>query len=217
MISPSGTSVAGRSDGIDDPAASGQPSGNAAAIADAVFTFPNRVVFGPGTRKSLETELGRLGISRPLVVTDSGLVAVGIVAEVTAPLEQSVLFDGVSANPTEANVLLGLASYRNAGCDGLIGLGGGSSIDTAKAIRLLVTHPGRLADYDFTQGGLDRITPNLPPMVAIPTTAGTGSEAGRGTLIQLPQTGRKTIALHPTFCRLPRSATRSSPWDFPPA
>jgi alcohol dehydrogenase class IV len=64
-------------------------------------------------------------------------------------------------------------------------------------MRLLATHAGRFADYDFTQGGLERITADLPPMVAIPTTAGTGSEAGRGTLIQLPQTGRKTIALSP--------------------
>jgi alcohol dehydrogenase class IV len=59
----------------------------------------------------------------------------------------------------------------------------------------LVTHPGRLADYDLTRGGQDKIKPSMPPMVAVPTTAGTGSEAGRGTLIQLPQTGRKTIAL----------------------
>ncbi len=77
----------------------------------------------------------------------------------------------------------------------MIGLGGGSPIDAAKAIRLMVTHPGRLADYDLTRGGQDKIKAAMPPMIAVPTTAGTGSEAGRGTLIQLPQTGRKTIAL----------------------
>ena len=74
-------------------------------------------------------------------------------------------------------------------------IGGGSAIDAAKAIRLLVTHPGRLADYDLTRGGQEKITASLPPMVAVPTTAGTGSEVGRGTLIQLPQTGRKTAVL----------------------
>jgi alcohol dehydrogenase class IV len=114
-----------------------------------------------------------------------------------AGLAEPVLYDAVQANPTEADVLAGVDRYRAQGCDGLIGLGGGSPIDAAKAIRLMATHPGRLADYDLTTGGLERITPDLPPMVAIPTTAGTGSEAGRGTLIQLPQTGRKTIALSP--------------------
>jgi alcohol dehydrogenase class IV len=155
------------------------------------------VVFGPGTRQSLAAELSLLGITRPLVVTDPGLVAAGLVAEFPSLSGTGTLFDDVQANPTEADVLAGLDRYRNARCDGLIGLGGGSPIDAAKAIRLLVNHPGRLADYDFTQGGMNRITANLPPMVAIPTTAGTGSEVGRGTLIQLPQTGRKTMALSP--------------------
>jgi 4-hydroxybutyrate dehydrogenase len=134
---------------------------------------------------------------RPLVVTDPGLVTSGLVAEVIGPIETAVLFHDVQANPTEADVLAGLAIYFHERCDGLIGLGGGSPLDAAKAIRLLATHPGRLADYDLTRGGLERITANLPPMVAIPTTAGTGSEAGRGALIQLPQTGRKTIVLSP--------------------
>ena len=92
-------------------------------------------------------------------------------------------------------MLAGLAAYRDGGCDGLVAVGGGSPIDAAKAIRLLATHPGGIADYDLTTGGSARITADLPPMVALPTTAGTGSEAGRGTLIQVPATGRKTVAL----------------------
>jgi alcohol dehydrogenase class IV len=164
----------------------------------ATFTFPNRILFGAGTRGSLASELARLGVARPLVVTDPGLLATGLVTEVLAPLgRQAVVSGNVQANPTEDDVLAGLALYRNSGCDGVVGLGGGSPIDAAKAIRLLVTHPGRLADYDLTQGGQDRIQPAMPAMVAIPTTAGTGSEAGRGALIQLPQTGRKTIVLSP--------------------
>jgi alcohol dehydrogenase class IV len=165
--------------------------------APATFTFPNRVLFGRGARASLAVELGRLGVSRPLVVTDPGLVASGLVAEVIGPLDSAVLFQDVQANPTEDDVLAGLEVYVNERCNGVIGLGGGSPLDAAKAIRLMATHLGRLADYDLTRGGLERITPNLPPMVAIPTTAGTGSEAGRGALIQLPQTGRKTIVLSP--------------------
>ena len=135
---------------------------------------------------------------RPLIVTDAGLRATGLVERLIAPLgHRAVVHADVQANPTEADVLAGLSRYREAGCDGLVAIGGGSPIDAAKAIRLLVTHPGRLADYDLTHGGMDRIGPEMPPMVAVPTTAGTGSEAGRGTLIQLPQTGRKTIVLSP--------------------
>lgn len=161
------------------------------------FTFPNRVLFGRGTRGSLVAELTRLGVSRPLVVTDPGLMASGLVEEVIGPIANAVRFSGVQPNPTEDDVLAGLAIYVDNRCDGLVGMGGGSPIDAAKAIRLLATHPGRLADYDLTHGGLDRIGAVLPPMVAIPTTSGTGSEAGRGALIQLPQTGRKTIVLSP--------------------
>ncbi len=163
----------------------------------ATFTFPNRVLFGEGARTLLTAELARLGVSRPLVVTDQGLVASGLVAEVGGRLESATVFGEVHANPTEGDVLAALQVYHDTRCDGVVGLGGGSPIDAAKGVRLLVRHPGRLADYDFTAGGLDRISPDLPPMVAIPTTSGTGSEAGRGALILLPQTGRKTIVLSP--------------------
>jgi len=167
-------------------------------VAVSTFTFPNRILFGAGARGFLAGELARLGMTRPLVVTDAGLIATGLIAQMVGPLgKQAVVFSDVQSNPTEGDVQAGLDRFHSAGCDGLIGIGGGSPIDAAKAIRLLVTHPGRLADYDFTRGGLERIRPSMPPMVAVPTTAGTGSEAGRGTLIQLPQTGRKTAILSP--------------------
>lgn len=161
----------------------------------ARFTFPNRILFGEGARSALAAELGHLGVARPLIVTDPGLVASGLVGDVAAGLAGAVIFDGVQANPAEGDVLAGLEAYRRSGCDGLVGLGGGSPIDAAKAIRLLATHPGRLADYEFTSGGSAEITADLPPMAAVPTTAGTGSEAGRGALIQLPGIGRKAIVL----------------------
>jgi 4-hydroxybutyrate dehydrogenase len=163
----------------------------------SLFTFPNRIRFGEGSIGELGAELARLDVKRPLVVTDPGLVATGLVANVVSALGDVPVFSRVAPNPTEDDVLTGLAFYREQGCDGLIGLGGGSPIDAAKAIRLLSTHPGPLVDYDFTTGGVDKITPNMPPMIAVPTTAGTGSEAGRGTLVQLPQNGRKTVALSP--------------------
>lgn len=173
------------------------PAADETRQALATFTFPNRIVFGEGARGQLVGELARLGVRRPLVVTDRGLEVSGVLAEVIGALGNPTVFSGVHANPTEDDVLLALAVYRDGGCDGVIGVGGGSPIDAAKAVRLLVNHPGQLADYDFTTGGLERITANMPPMLAVPTTAGTGTEAGRGTLIQLPQTGRKTIALSP--------------------
>lgn len=163
----------------------------------AIFTFPNRILFDEGAVAELPAELSRLGIARPLIVTDAGIVAAGIATKVTSGLAKATLFDDVHANPTESDVLAGLSLYRDFGCDGLVGLGGGSPIDAAKAIRLLAGHGGSLSDYDLTTGGQDRISPAMPPMIAIPTTAGTGSEAGRGALVQLPETGRKAIVLSP--------------------
>jgi alcohol dehydrogenase class IV len=167
-------------------------------VIACLFTFPTRIRFGAGARRLLAGELAQLGVLRPLVIADPGVVAAGLVSEVVDPLGKTIpISTQVQSNPTEADVLAGLELFRESGCDGLIGLGGGSSIDTAKAVRLLVTHPGRLADYELKRGGQEKISAAMPPMIAVPTTSGTGSEAGRGTLIQLPQTGRKTIILSP--------------------
>jgi alcohol dehydrogenase class IV len=129
-----------------------------------------------------------------LVVTDKGLAQLGFVARlgISAP----AVFDDIETNPSEASVLGGLAAYRENGCDGLVALGGGSPIDCAKCIGLLVHHPEPLADYAFLKGGLARITGNKPPLVAIPTTAGTGSEVGRAALITM-NSGRKMAFLSP--------------------
>ena len=147
----------------------------------ATFTFPNRILFEWGARRLLATEVARLGITRPLVVTDQGLMASGLSSTVAGSLGKHIrFFSDVAANPTEDDVLAGLDAYREGGCDGLVAIGGGSAIDAAKAIRLLVTHSGQLADYDLTRGGLEKITASLPLlMAAVPTTAGTGSGVGR--------------------------------------
>ena len=198
---PGGTTAPVRTSGGPDPGLVDEHS----VAAVSTFTFPNRILFGAGAVNLLAEELSRLGIGRPLVVTDAGLIASGLVGQVVGFLgRQAVVFGDIQSNPGEEEVLAGLNRYREARCDGVIGVGGGSPIDAAKAIRLLVTHPGRLADYDLTRGGQDKIKALMPPMIAMPTTAGTGSEAGRGTLIQLPQTGRKTIALSPHL--LPNTA-----------
>jgi hypothetical protein len=164
--------------GTPDP---GETTGGGPRSTPALFTFPNRILFGKGAADSLPAELERLGVSRPLFVTDPGLLATGLVDRVVAPFGQrAAVHHDIHANPTEDDVLSGLAVFREGCCDGVVGLGGGSPIDAAKAIRLLATHPGSLADYDLTRGGIDAISPRMPPMVAIPTTAGTGSGRGEG-------------------------------------
>lgn len=163
----------------------------------SVFTFPNRILFGEAARRSIGEELRRWGGGRPLIVTDPGVRAAGLVDSAWEGLPDAPTFDRVQANPAEPDVLDGLGAYRSGGCDSLVAIGGGSAIDAAKAIRLLATHPGSLTDYDFNSGGTEKIGADLPPMIAVPTTAGTGSEAGRGALIQVPASGRKVFVLSP--------------------
>ena len=134
---------------------------------------PTRMVHGPGAVARLG-ELGReLGIRRPLLVTDKGVLAAGLVEPALALLDDAVLFDGVRPNPDIELVGEGSAAYREAGCDGLVAFGGGSSIDAAKAIGVEIEHGGSILEYEY--GGTP-LTRRLPPLVAIPTTAGTGSE-----------------------------------------
>ena len=149
------------------------------------FDFPTRIVFGDGARAELAAELARLGVARPLVVTDEGLVASGLVSGVLGNLAGAVIFAGIRPGPTDADVLDGLAAYRRSGCDGLIGLGGGSPIAAAKALRLLATPGDRLADILRPGGSRPPETPGeSPPLVAVPTTAGSGGEAGCGATIR---------------------------------
>jgi 4-hydroxybutyrate dehydrogenase len=170
------------------------------------FAFPTRVVFGAGAIGRLGSEMARFGIRRPLLVTDRGIVESGLVETVRASIDHSplVLFDSVNPNPTEQNVLAGIERYRSEGCNGIIAVGGGSPLDAAKAIRLGVTHPLPLELYDDQLNGGERIGSNLPPMIAVPTTSGTGSEVGRSAVIYLKSTDRKTVIFSPHL--IPSSA-----------
>jgi len=167
----------------------------------SIFAFPTRVVFGAGAVRELGEEAKRLGIRRPLLVTDRGIVQCGIAERILAEGNRSGLtptvFDGVHPNPIEQDVLDGLEGYRAGDCDGMIGLGGGSALDTAKAIRLCVTHPLPLGQYDDQLNGAEKIRGNVPPLIAIATTAGTGSEVGRSAVIILKATDRKTVIFSP--------------------
>ncbi len=174
----------------------------------SIFAFPTRIVFGPGALRELGGETGRLGMKRPLLVTDRGVVGCGLADRVSAEAKRAglslTLFDGVSPNPVEQNVFDGLEKYRAGKCDGIIALGGGSALDTGKAVRLRVTHGLPLEEYDDLVNGGEKIGPDLPPMVAMPTTAGTGSEVGRSAVIILKATDRKTVIFSPYL--IPRVA-----------
>jgi alcohol dehydrogenase class IV len=147
----------------------------------AVMNYLTDIRFGAGAVRILSDAMSQLSITRPLVVTDEGLLSLGILDRL--PCTPAAVFAGVPTNPTEDAVEAGVAVFREHDCDGLVALGGGSPIDCAKAIGLATTHSGPLSDYALINGGLPRITSNMPPLIAIPTTSGTGSEVGRGALI----------------------------------
>jgi len=134
---------------------------------------PTRIVHGPGSIARLGELTRELGIERPLLVTDPGVAAAGIVELALLQLNGAVLFDGVRPNPGIDLVGQAAAFYREHGCDGLVAIGGGSSIDTAKAVGVVVQHGGSILDYEYDRAP---ITKRIPPLIAVPTTSGTGSE-----------------------------------------
>ena len=171
----------------------------------ATIQYLTMIEFGTGVAALLPGVLAELGIRRPLWVTDQGIVAAGLFDRVTAafvrPVDRDTVFDATPPNPTEAAVGAALQRYREAGCDGIIALGGGSPIDLAKGVALMATHDGPLARW-AGMAALGTIGP-CAPIIAVPTTAGTGSEVGRGALLCLAD-GRKLVFVSPHL--LPRRA-----------
>jgi 4-hydroxybutyrate dehydrogenase len=167
----------------------------------SAMSFPTRVVFGAGCVRELPAELERIGAQRPLIVVDRGIVGAGIARRVSDVLENAgvrhQIFERVDPNPVEKNVWDGVEAYKSAGCDSIVGLGGGSPLDVAKIIALMIHHPQPISRYDDATGGDRYVTPNVPPIIAIPTTAGTGSEVGRSGVIILDDTKRKTVIFSP--------------------
>jgi 4-hydroxybutyrate dehydrogenase len=163
----------------------------------ATITYLTRIEFGEGQIARLPEFLSGLGIARPLIATDRGLIAAGLVARITGLLAGPfAIFDATPSNPTEEAVLAAKAVYDENRCDGIVGLGGGSALDLAKAVRLLTGHAGPLAQYTLVAGGVSRIHNRICPLVAIPTTAGTGSEVGRAAVI-ITAEGRKLGIISP--------------------
>jgi alcohol dehydrogenase class IV len=165
------------------------------------WAFPTTVVFGAGAVSTLADHVRRIGARRALVVCDPGVVKVGIADRVRALLEAggiaAAVFDAVDPNPVEKNVTDGVSAYRAHGAECVVAVGGGSPLDTGKLIALKVTHDRPLADFDDAVDGGRFVNPNVPPIVTIPTTAGTGSEVGRSGVATLAATGRKTVIFSP--------------------
>ncbi len=172
------------------------------------MSYPTRVVFGTGALQRLPAQVERLQMRRPLVVADKGIVKSGLLARVLDVLKGSGvahgIFDRVNPDPTEEDAFDGVEAYRNQSCVGLIAVGGGSPLDTAKLIQLLTTHPPPLSRYDDATGGDRFVRDDLPPLIAIPTTAGTGSEVSRSAVATLKDTGRKTVIFSPHL--MPKAA-----------
>ena len=165
------------------------------------FSFPTTIVFGPGAIQTLGERVQDLGGRRVQIVTDPGLVRTGLIDRLQQPLEQAgvewFLFEGVDSNPVDGNVADGVAHFRDHDGDSIVGVGGGSAMDVAKGIRIQATHSLPLVEYTTEYEGWTRITPDLPPLITVPTTAGTGSEVGRGAVITMAATGRKALIFSP--------------------
>ena len=149
-----------------------------------IVEVPTRLVHGPGAIVGLGRTVAELGVRRPLVVTDAGVVAAGLAARALERLDDAVVFAEVRANPDIALIDRGAALYRDRGCDGLVALGGGSPMDAAKSIGVVARHGGSIADYEW---GRDPIVKRVPPLVTIPTTAGTGSEVTLWAVVTDPE------------------------------
>ncbi len=151
----------------------------------AFIYYVTHIQFDFGAIKLLKQECDRVGITRPLIVTDAGVKAAGILQKAldVLPGMAVTVFDQTPSNPTEAAVLAAAALYKASGCDGLIAVGGGSAIDCAKGVAIAATHEGPLTTYATIEGGSLKITDRAAPLIAVPTTSGTGSEVARGAII----------------------------------
>src|SRR6266542_4199170 len=188
----------------------------------AIWSFPTRIVFGVGAVRETGAEARRFGAGKVLLVTDRGVVGAGLSRAVEQSLAAAGMtvttFADVDSNPLEKNVQEGVRAFRESGAELIVALGGGSPIDVGKIIRLkarLGAHEKPLLEYDDATGGDQHITANVPPMLALPTTAGTGSEVGRSGVVTLEANRRKTVIfsphLMPSVAILDPELTKSMP------
>lgn len=164
------------------------------------YNFPTTIYCGSGAAKAFAKSLARRNHRRTLIVTDATLEKIGLLGKLTDELDsldiKYAVFADVHPNPTEEDVENGTAAFKDNDCDSLIALGGGSPIDAAKTIKIMVANPPPLAQYDGVNRGHTLMTEPMPPLYAIPTTAGTGSETGRSSVIVMRDSGRKALFFH---------------------
>ncbi len=174
----------------------------------AIWSFPTRVVFGAGEVARLGDEVAAIGAARSLIVTDLGVEAAGLVRPVVAALEArgivAAVYTGVDGNPVEANVEGGFAAFEAHRADSIVAVGGGSPMDVAKLVAVRSRTPLPFEELDDSVGGGRHVPTGLPPVITVPTTAGTGSEVGRAGVVTLRSTNRKTVIFSPSM--MPRLA-----------
>ncbi|MCX6103786.1 MAG: iron-containing alcohol dehydrogenase [Proteobacteria bacterium] len=172
-------------------------------IKKTKFSFPTTIFFGPGVRHDVAENLLKEKLSRPLIVTDRGIVGLPFFSHFSKSLDSEKLkvatFSDISGNPVKSQVLKGVEAYRDHQADCLIGIGGGAALDVTKAIALLINHTGDLFDYEDEKPGALPVTERIPFWVALPTTSGTGSEVGRSTVISDDTTHIKKIIFSPSL------------------
>jgi len=165
----------------------------------ASFSFPTPILFGAGARKEVAGHLREQGCTRPLIVTDKALAALPVLAEFRTHLQglDVAVYAGVAGNPTASQVISGAEAFRSHGADCVIGFGGGAALDVAKVVGLAATHEGDILEYAWDHPQVRPITKELPYFVALPTTAGTGSEVGRSAVISEDDTHLKRVVFSP--------------------
>ena len=151
------------------------------------YFLPPRIEFGDGTLQDLGEHVKAFDSKKPLLVSDAGVINAGILAKAIDALDTAGLthatYSDIEPNPTDTSITHGVDIYKTEACDVVVAVGGGSVMDAAKAIRLLTTHEPPLEPYYADVGGIDRIRGDMPPLICVPTTAGTGSEVSQGSII----------------------------------
>ena len=165
------------------------------------FSFPTTIHFGPGARKLVGEHLNSMGLKRPLIVTDKGLGALPLIADMMAALKSAgqspAVYAGIWGNPVGSQVMNGAAAYKAHDADCVVGIGGGAALDVAKVVGLMATHPGDVMEYVWDHPKVRAIDRPLPHFVALPTTSGTGSEVGRSSVISEEESHVKRVIFSP--------------------
>ena len=183
------------------------------------FSFPTTIHFGAGARKLVADHLKDQGIRRPLLVTDRGVAALPLLGAMVADLPglDVAMFSEIFGNPVRSQVMAGAASYKAHKADAVVGVGGGAALDVAKAVALMAGHDGDILEYAWDHPQVRPITQPIPWFVALPTTAGTGSEVGRSAVVSDDVTHIKKIIFSPKLLAKCVFADPELTLDLPPA